>query len=54
MMRARELRVLVSGRAAASMTDKMLVHSADPFPALTEMDVTVVALPGTTTPPRRN
>ena len=27
------------------MTDKMLRHPGDPFPALTEMDVTVIALP---------
>ncbi len=27
------------------MTDKMLLHPGDPFPALTEMDVTVIALP---------
>ena len=33
-------------RTAASMTDKMLLHPVDPFPALTAIDVTVVALPG--------
>jgi hypothetical protein len=27
------------------MTDKMLLHPGDPFPALTEIDVTVIALP---------
>ena len=27
------------------MTDKMLLHPGDPFPALTEIDVTVIAPP---------
>jgi hypothetical protein len=48
MMRARELCVPVSPaapRTAASMTDKMLLRPGDPFPALTEIDVTVIALP---------
>jgi hypothetical protein len=27
------------------MTGKMLLHPGDPFPALTEIDVTVIALP---------
>jgi hypothetical protein len=48
MMRARESCVPVSPAAphtAASMTDKMLLHPGDPLPALTEIDVTVIALP---------
>ena len=32
-------------RTAASMTDKMLPHPGDPFPALTEIDDTLIALP---------
>jgi hypothetical protein len=48
MMRARELCVPVSPPRRAprpAMTDKMLLHPGDPFPALTAIDVTVIALP---------
>ena len=48
MMQARELCVPVSPPRRAprpAMTDKMLLHPGDPFPALTEIDVTVIAPP---------
>ena len=32
-------------RTAAAKTDKMLLHPCDPLPALTEIDVTVIAPP---------
>jgi hypothetical protein len=48
MMQARELCVPVSPPRRAprpAMTDKMLLRPGDPFPALTAIDVTVIALP---------